>query len=74
MKTLIFTLIIFLAGVPMMSAADADGFELLFNGKDLDNWEQKGGKAKYEIKDGAIVGTTVPNTANSFLCTKKQYA
>jgi hypothetical protein len=45
----------------------------LFNGKDLSGWEQKGGKALYEVKDGAIVGTAVMNTPNSFLCTKKIY-
>src|SRR5688500_15298757 len=45
----------------------------LFNGKDLSGWEQKGGKALYEVKDGAIVGTAVMNTPNSFLCTKKNY-
>ena len=46
----------------------------LCDGKTLEGWEQKGGKAKYEIVDDTIVGTTVPNTPNSFLCTKKQYS
>ena len=45
----------------------------LFNGKDFTGWEQKGGNAKYEIKDGAIVGTSAMNTPNSFMCTKKIY-
>jgi len=49
------------------------GWVSLFNGKDLDGWEQKNGLAKYEAKDGAIVGTTAPNSPNSFLCTKKHY-
>jgi len=57
---------------PMLRAADGDWVPL-FNGKDLDGWEQKGGKAKYVIEDGAILGTSVPNTGNSFLCTKKKY-
>ena len=43
------------------------------NGKDLEGWEQINGSAKYEVKDGAIVGTSVPNSPNSFLCTKKRY-
>jgi hypothetical protein len=47
------------------------GWVSLFNGKDLEGWEQKNGLAKYEAKDGAIVGTSVPNSPNSFLCTKK---
>jgi hypothetical protein len=49
------------------------GWTNLFNGKDLNGWTQKGGKAKYEIKDGAIVGSTVTDTPNTFLCTEKLY-
>jgi len=53
--------------------ADEDGFVSLFDGKTLDGWKQLGGKAKYEAVDGMIVGSTVPNTPNSFLCTEKLY-
>ncbi|MDX2190036.1 MAG: family 16 glycoside hydrolase [Bacteroidota bacterium] len=45
----------------------------IFNGKDFDGWEQKGGAAKYEVKNGVVVGTAVLNTPNSFMCTKKIY-
>ena len=45
----------------------------LFDGKTLDGWEQHSGEAKYAVEDGAIVGTSVPNTGNSFLCTKDNY-
>jgi len=45
----------------------------LFNGKDLTGWTQKGGKAKYAVKDGTIIGTAVNGTPNSFLCTEKIY-
>jgi len=45
----------------------------LFNGKNLDGWEQHTGKAKYHVEDGEIVGGSVPNTSNSFLCTTKHY-
>jgi len=54
------------------SAAD-NGWVPLFNGKDLTGWEQKNGLAKYEAKDGCIVGTSAPNSPNSFLCTTKDY-
>ncbi len=54
-------------------ATQEEGWTELFNGKDLDGWVQRGGKANYKIEDGAILGTSVPNTANSFLCTKKDY-
>ncbi len=46
----------------------------LFNGKDLTGWKQLNGEAKYEVVDGTIVGTTVANTPNSFLCTEKNYS
>lgn len=55
------------------AAAQEDGFVPLFNGKDLDGWVQKGGQAKYRVEDGQIVGTSVPKTANSFLCTTRDY-
>jgi hypothetical protein len=51
-----------------------DGWVSLFNGTNLDGWVQRGGKAKYRAEDGQIVGTSVPNTSNSFLCTKRDYA
>lgn len=46
----------------------------LFNGTNLDGWEQVNGTATYEVVDGAIVGTTVAGSPNSFLATKKTYA
>lgn len=46
----------------------------LCNGKDLTGWEQINGFAKYSVKDGVIVGTSVPDSPNSFLCTKKHYS
>ncbi len=54
------------------SAASAE-WQSLFDGKTLNGWVQKNGKAKYTVEDGAIVGTTVLNSANSFLCTEKMY-
>ncbi len=59
--------------VSLALAADAEKFTSLFDGTSLDGWEVKGGKAKYEARDGAIVGTTVEGSPNTFLCTKKDY-
>jgi hypothetical protein len=53
--------------------AAEDGFSPLFNGKDLSGWEQHSGKAEYRVEDGAIVGKTVADTGNSFLCTKESF-
>ena len=46
----------------------------LFNGKDLTGWKQLNGNAHYEVKNGEIIGRTVPNTPNSFLATEKDYS
>lgn len=55
------------------SAQQNGQWENLFNGKDLKGWKQLNGKAKYEVKDGIIVGTTVAGEPNSFLATEKDY-
>jgi hypothetical protein len=41
--------------------------------KDLSNWSELNGTAKYEIKKGVITGTTVIGSPNSFLCSKMNY-
>lgn len=46
----------------------------LFDGKDLGGWEQIGGVATYSVVNGAIVGTTVDSTPNSFLRTEELYS
>jgi len=50
-----------------------DGWTPLFNGKNLDGWKQLNGKARYEVKNGEIVGTTVSGEPNSFLTTAENY-
>lgn len=45
----------------------------LFDGKTLKGFKQLNGKAKYEVRNGVIVGTTVADTPNSFLATEKDY-
>ncbi len=52
---------------------DADGWISLFDGQHLDHFVQRNGQAPYTIEDGAIVGTAVKNTPNSFLCTKQTF-
>ena len=49
-------------------------WEYLFNGKNFDGWEKRGGEAKFEIEDNMIVGISGENTPNTFLCTKKKYS
>jgi hypothetical protein len=50
-----------------------DAWVPLFNGRDLTGWKQLNGQAKFEVVNGEIWGTTVPNTPNSFLATEKIY-
>ncbi len=39
----------------------------------MDDWEQRGGSADYSLENGVITGTAVPDSPNSFLCTKESY-
>lgn len=48
--------------------ADDQGWVPLFDGKTLDGWKVNGGTASYKVEDGAIVGTTVEGSPNTFLC------
>ncbi len=63
----------FLLTIVTTQAQTGDGWQYLFNGKDLQGWKQLNGQAKYEVKNGEIVGTTVPNEPNSFLVTEQEY-
>ena len=63
-----------LVGILTLSLpALAEDWKPLFDGKSLDGWTQKGGQAKYRVENGEIIGTSVPKTPNSFLCTNKEY-
>lgn len=65
--------LILLISVTLNLQAQQGGWQSLFNGKDLSGWVQRNGKASYTVKDGIIIGTTVPDQPNSFLCTDKDY-
>ena len=46
----------------------------LFDGKTLKGWKSLQGAAKYEVRDGAIVGIVTPGTPQgSFLVTEEQF-
>lgn len=46
-------------------------WESLISGKNLKGWEQINGQANYRQEDNMIIGKTVKDSPNSFLCTKK---
>ncbi len=74
--TAILTLQVVLSGLPLTQEQNRPKTKdqewiLLFNGKDLTGWQQLNGRATYTVENGEIVGTTIANSPNSFLCTKQ---
>ncbi len=71
MKTLIFLLL----SLGALLGGQNPKWVSLFNGKDLDGWVIRGETVKndYRIEKGQIVGTSRPNSQNTFLCTEKEY-
>jgi len=55
------------------SASASSASHPIFDGKTLNGWIQKNGKATYRVENGAIIGKTAKNSPNSFLCTEKEY-
>lgn len=53
--------------------AQNNGWKNLFDGKTLKGWHQLNGKAKYEVVNGTIIGSTVKGEPNSFLATDEEY-
>jgi len=45
----------------------------LFDGETLNGWKRGAGEAEYKVENGAIVGTTVVTSSNSFLITDKEF-
>jgi hypothetical protein len=68
----LFSTLVFVFTFVVMPAR-AEELQPIFNGKNFDGWIQRGGKAKYAVEDGTVVGTSVKGTGNSFLCTDKEY-
>ncbi|MBL7813903.1 MAG: DUF1080 domain-containing protein [Saprospiraceae bacterium] len=72
MKNIAF-LLVFVVGMTQTTWAQKEKWVSLFDGKTLKGWKQLNGQAKYTVENGEIVGTTVANTPNSFLCTEQDY-
>ena len=71
-KTISLIAFLFAALVSVHAQPKGD-WENLFNGKDFTGWKQLNGKAKYEVQNGEVVGTTVEKEPNSFMATEKDY-
>lgn len=56
------------------SGTNAADYAPLFNGTDLDGWHTVGGSATYHVENDEIVGSSMPNTPNTFLVTDREYS
>ncbi len=65
--------VLFLLLFCALSSVAQEKWVNLFNGKNLNGWRQINGKAKYEVVNKEIVGTTVFGEPNSFLVTEQTY-
>ena len=72
-KSLILISVVLSSSILIFSFPSFAQWQPLFNGKDLKGWHLLNGKAKYEVVDGTITGTTVFGEPNSFLATDKDY-
>ncbi|WP_052016968.1 3-keto-disaccharide hydrolase, partial [Arcticibacter svalbardensis] len=72
LKTLTIIAALFFA-VNLEAQTANSGWQNLINGKSLKGWKQLNGKAKYEVINGEIIGTTVSGEPNSFLATSHDY-
>lgn len=59
--------------IAVTSSAVAERPVEIFNGHDLTGWTKRGGAAEYSVEDGEIVGRSVPNTSNTFLCSDREF-
>jgi len=66
--------ILFLALVSSTLWAQEGDWIDLFDGETLKGWSIHSGFAKYRVEDGAIVGTAVKGSPNTFLCTDQEYS
>jgi len=72
MKKILIIILITTLSIPATFAQSA-GWTNLFDGKTLNGWKKLAGSADYKVEDGAIVGTTIFNSGNTFLVTEKEY-
>src|SRR5579863_9821747 len=69
-----FLLTIVLLSVTALLFAQKEGWTSLFDGKTLNGWKELAGTARYTVENGAIVGTGVAGSGNSFLVTDKEFS
>lgn len=73
-SAILFSFVLAALRVAAQTPVEDSAWESLFNGKDLSGWTQRNGKAIYAVRDGAIVGKTVMDSPNSFLCSNEHFS
>ena len=73
MGTTCSVLALLVVGIGLAEVKGEGGWISLFDGKTLNGWSVHSGFARYTPEDGAIVGTAVKGSPNTFLCTDKEY-
>jgi hypothetical protein len=68
LRTVLAALLVILPCLGSIALADDEVWVPLFDGKTLEGWKVRGGFASYKVEDGAIVGSTVESSPNTFLC------
>jgi 3-keto-disaccharide hydrolase len=67
------TMAVLVGAAPAYISADEGQWKPLFDGRSIAGWKLRGGMAKYRVAGEEIIGSSVPNTGNSFLCTEQEY-
>ncbi len=65
--------ILILVLISSFSLSAQENWDILFNGKDLSNFQQLNGDATYKVKNQELIGISKLGTPNSFMATKKTY-
>lgn len=72
MKRSIISILCLFFVMPVLLHAQNE-WKYLFNGTDLEGWEQLNGTALYYVENGELIGEAVLGSPNSFLCTRDYY-
>jgi hypothetical protein len=73
LRTLMTSLLALTMTLSFAAASRAEREVKIFNGKDFKGWTKRGGDATYKVEDGIVVGRSVPNTGNTFMCTDQEF-
>jgi hypothetical protein len=71
MKTYLQLSVLFM--LSLSACQSGDGWQQLFNGKDLTGFKQLNGQAPFRVEAGCLIGTSVSGQPNSFLATEENY-